>query len=412
MNKKITIKNLLIISFLIIIIISNFYFVFSANEIQSIEEIPNFPDISANSFIILDNKTNKVLYSKNENKKMYPASTTKILTALLTLENCKLDDIVTASRNAVMSIPEGYSNANIQVGEQLTVEQLLNLLLLPSANDAANILAEHVGGSIEGFVSMMNNKLNELGLKNSHFTNSFGMHNENHYTTAADLAIIMKNCLKNETFRKIASLPKCTIPATNKSGTRTYTSTNELIVPSYNNYYQYLTTGKTGTTTQAKQCLVSTAFKDDLELICVILGSEKRFGDTRNLYDFAYSNYSIKDIVKEKDVIKNIDVEGATQDTKNLDLLASETITALINNSTLVSEIEPEIILNEKITAPIEEGSILGTVKYKIEGIEYTSNLIASHFVEESKLLLYILYSFIAIVVLFILHRVLFKRKK
>lgn len=405
-------KKIIVTLMLVFIVLANSNIVFAVDEVQNTQTVPSFPSISAKSFIVQDNKTDKILYSKNETEKMYPASTTKILTALIVLENCKQEDVATASYNAVMSTPEGYSTANIQVGEELTIEQLLYLLLIPSANDAANVLAEHVGGSIDSFVSMMNTKLNELGLKNSHFTNAFGMHNENHYTTASDLATIMKYCLKNEDFKKIDGQSSCTIPATNKSEARTYTSTNELIVPSYKNYYKYLTAGKTGTTTQAKQCLVSSSLRDDLELICVVLGSERRFGDVRNLYEYTYSNYSVKNIVNERDVITNIEVEGATQDTKSLDLLVSKNIPALINNSTSISEIEPEIILNEKISAPIEENTVLGSVKYTVEGVEYTSDLIASHSVEKSMLLLYLLCAFIAIITIFILYKVLFHKKR
>lgn len=398
------IKKIFITLLLGIIFLTNCSFVLAVNETE--EKPDDFPSISANAYVILDNKTNKILYSQNETKKMYPASTTKIMTALLVLEHCKLDEVAKASYNAVMSIPDGYSTAYIQVGEELTVEQLLYLLLIPSANDAANVLAEHVGGSVDSFVSMMNTKANELGLTNTHFTNAYGKHDENHYTTAADLATIMKNCLKDENFRKIDGSSTCKIPATNKYGARTYTSTNELIVPSYKNFYEYLTAGKTGTTTQAKQCLVASSFHDDLELLCVVLGSEKRFGDARNLFDYAYSHYSIKNIVKNKDVVSNIEVKNATPDTKSLDLLVCEDIHALINNSTPISEIKPEITLNEDISAPIEEGDVLGTAKYKVEGVEYTTNLIASHSVEKSKLLLYILCGVIVLAVLFIIVKI------
>jgi serine-type D-Ala-D-Ala carboxypeptidase (penicillin-binding protein 5/6) len=146
------------------------------------------PDINAKSALLIDNKTNKVLYSKDMNRKMFPASTTKILTAILVLENHSLDEKVTASYNAIMTIPSGYSTANIQIDEVLTVEQLLELLLVHSANDAANVLAEYTGGSIDSFVAMMNTKINELGLSDTHFTNPYGLQDNNHYTTAHDLA--------------------------------------------------------------------------------------------------------------------------------------------------------------------------------------------------------------------------------
>ena len=150
------------------------------------------PEISADAAILIDSSSEKVLYSKNENQKMYPASTTKILTAILTIENCNLNDVVTVPYEAISSITSGYSVAALQTGEQLTVEQLLQVMLVHSANDAANVLAFHVSGSIENFANLMNNKVSELGLTNTHFTNPSGMHDENHYTTAHDLAIIMK----------------------------------------------------------------------------------------------------------------------------------------------------------------------------------------------------------------------------
>ena len=402
MSNKKQFKIILLLFFLVLFILIPFSYVFSAEDVS--KEL----GLTADSYILLDNKTNKVLCNKNENEKMYPASTTKIVTALLTLENCNLDDTVTASYDAVMSIPEGYSSANIQIGEQLTVEQLLEVLLVHSANDAANILAEHVGGSIESFITMMNTRLNELGINNTHFTNSFGMHDENHYTTATDLAKILKYCLKNETFRKIAGKASCAIPTTNKSGTRTYSSTNELLNSNSSNYYKYLIAGKTGFTSQAKECLVSAAYRDNLELIGVVLHSNSRFSDSRKLFEYGYSNYLIKNIVNENDLITSIKVSGATKETEDLNLLSSETVEALVNNNS-TSEIKPEIILNENISAPVEEGSTLGKVTYNIEGISYTTDIVAEHNVEKSYFYLYI---GISVGVIFVVLIFVFSRKK
>lgn len=399
-------KKLLVTLFLTFLVLFHVNYVFSAETV--LEE----PTLTAGAAILLDTKTNQILYHKNENKKMYPASTTKILTAILVLEHCNLSDVVTASYDTVMSIPEGYTSANIQIGEKLTVEQLLQVLLVHSANDAANMLAEYVGGSVDSFVSMMNTKANELGLTNSHFTNAYGKHDENHYTTAHDLAFLMKYCLKNDTFRKMAGQASCAIPATNQYQTRSYQSTNELIIPTSKNYYRYLTAGKTGTTTQAKQCLVSAAYRDNLELIGVVLGSDNRLSDTRNLYEYAYSNYSIKTIATQKDVVTNIQVSNATKDTKNLDLLICENISALVNHSDSLSEIVPKITLNENISAPIDEGSILGKITYSIHGVEYTTDLVAAHSVEKSKLFIYLIYVGIILILLFFLNRIFFHKKK
>ncbi len=400
---KIRFKKIILIFILLVLIIFNFNFVYSEN----IE-----PTITASSAILIDNRTNKILFSKNENEKMYPASTTKILTAILTLEHCNLDDVVTASYDAVMSIPDGYSTANIEIGENLTVEQLLQMLLVHSANDAANVLAEYVGGSIDSFISMMNTKLNELQLENSHFTNAYGKHDENHYTTAYDLARLLQYCLKNETFRKLVGSASCAIPATNKSSNRLYTSTNELLIPNSKNYYQYLTAGKTGYTSQAKECLVSSAYKDNLELICVILGSSNRFGETKQLHEYGFSNYMIKNIANQNDIATQIEIGNGTKNTRNLDLLMKESIPALIKNEEQNSTFSPEIILNDNISAPIVENQVLGKVKYEINGIEYSTDLLASHNVEESKLLQYILYCGTVIIILFVFYEIFFSHKK
>lgn len=403
-------KKLIVPIFILVFCLSFFKdsFVFANDEDKNTTE----PAISAQSAYLIDNRTNKVLFQKNSDKKMYPASTTKILTAILTLENCNVDDSVTASFDAVNSIPDGYSTANIQVGETLTVGQLLEVLLIHSANDSANILAEHVGGSIDSFVAMMNTKANEIGLNSSHFTNAYGKHDDNHYTTAHDLAILMKYCLKNDTFRKISGKASCAIPATNMSGTRTYTSTNELEIPKTRNYYPYLTSGKTGFTTQAKECLVSASYKDDLELICVVLGSTSRFNDTKNLFEFGYSNYCVKTIANERDVVSNITVSNATKDTKSLDLVLYEPISALMKTSDSLEDLKPEISLNDEISAPISENDVLGKATYSINGVTYTTNVVASHSVEKSNFWTYMIYGFMFFVFLLLIYECFFNKKK
>ena len=404
-------KKIFVLIILIIFLIFNFSFVSAADSNVQ-------PSLVSEAAILMDNKTNKILYSKNENKKMYPASTTKIMTAILTIENCVLNDNVTASYDAVTSIPDGYSTAYIQVGETLTVEQLLQLLLVHSANDAANVLAEYVGGSIDSFVTMMNTKAHDLNVTGWHFPDTFAMHDENHNTTAFDLAILMQYCMKNDTFRKIAGSASCSIPATNKYGVRSYNSTNELIIPNNKNYYQYVTAGKTGYTSQAGDCLVSCSYKDDLELICVVLGGKTvngvstRFSESRELYEYGYNNYSIKTLINKDSVVSQIEIENATKDTKNLDLLISQDITALVNNSENYDNLVPELNINETVQAPIDEGTVIGTAVYDIDGIQYTSNLIASHYVEESKFLEVILKIGILIVVALLIFEIFHTKKK
>ena len=208
-HMKVDVKKFILLSFIIIaLFFTNLPIVYADDS--------NAPQISSTAAILIDNETNRILYDKNASERMFPASTTKILTAILVLENCDLNETVTASYDAISSIPEGYVTAEIQGEEQFTVEQLLEMLLVLSANDAANVLAEYVGGSIESFVSMMNTKINELGLTNTHFTNPYGLQDDNHYTTAYDLAKIMQYCMENDDFRRIAGSVSCSIPATNK----------------------------------------------------------------------------------------------------------------------------------------------------------------------------------------------------
>ncbi len=409
MNLKINYKNsickvLIVLTLTIFVLIGNigtFGTYVLANNTNS------GPDINAESALLIDNKTNKVLYSKDMNRKMFPASTTKILTAILVLENHSLDEKVTASYNAVMTIPSGYSTASIQIDEVLTVEQLLELLLVHSANDAANVLAEYTGGSIDSFVAMMNTKINELGLSDTHFTNPYGLQDNNHYTTAHDLAIIMQYCLKNDDFRKIAGQASCAIPSTNKSEPRKYSSTNELLIAGNSNYYPNLIAGKTGYTSEAGECLVSAVYNDNLELVGVILNSNNRFKDTRSLYNYGYTNFSIKNIVNEKDIITNVEVKNATKDTKNLNLLVSEDIPVLANNSDDLSKIEPQITLNSDIKAPIEDGQVLGKVSYSVNGITYSTDLIAANNVEKSNFVLYCLYGLGILILILIIYKII-----
>ena len=405
-------KKILILFFINLLLLSNTIYVFGATNDS------NEPNLISRAAILIDNKSDKILYSKNMNEKMFPASTTKIVTAIIVLEHCSLNETVTASYDAISSIPNGYVTANIDGGEELTVEELLELLLVHSANDAANVLAEYVGGSIDSFVSMMNTKVNELGLNNTHFTNTYGLQNENHYTSAYDLSIIMKYCLKNDTFRKIAGSASCSIPATNKSEARSYSSTNELIIPDNSNYYSFVTVGKTGFTTEAGECLVSCAYKNNMELICVVLGGSTvnnistRFSESKTLYEYGFNNFSIKNISNTGDIITEVDVNNATYDTKSLNLAFSSSINVLVNNSDKNTNYTPEIKLNSDISAPITQGDILGKATYSIDGIQYESDLVATHNVEKSNLYQFILEIGGLFIALLITLKIFFPKEK
>lgn len=405
------IKKILIILFILI---------FSLN-ISVSYGISDAPEISAGAAILLDSASEKIIYSKNESEKMYPASTTKILTAILTIENCNLNDVVTVPYEAIASIPSGYSVAALQPGEQLTVEQLLQVMMVHSANDAANVLAYHISGSIDAFSNLMNKKVEELGLTNTHFTNPSGMHDENHYTTAYDLAIIMKYCMKNTTFKSLSGLKYCKIPATNKYDERVFNTTNELLIydnreVSSNYYYKYAIAGKTGYTTQAKNCLVSVSNKDDLELICVVLSVglypnnlSAKFVDTKTLFDYGYNNYTIRKLREKNAIATEIEIGNGTKETRNLDLLISDDITVLVPQDDLETEFSPEIQIADNLLAPIAQGQVVGKIVYNIDGIEYSSDLIASHSVQKSGFLTLLVQILLIVLILFFLYKLLFE---
>ncbi len=392
-------KNIRVYTFFFMFLI--FFIAFSISNItySNSENIT----IDSQSAILIDTKTGKILYEKNSNEKMYPASTTKILTAIITLENSNLNDVVTVSSYAASTLGPEYASANLQYGEQLTVEQLLQLLLVHSANDAAIVLAEHVAGSVDSFISIMNTKIYELGLTNTNFTNVYGGHDESHYTTASDLAKIMEYCIVNGDFRRIAGSASCSIPATNTSDVRQYESTNELIIPNSYNYYPYITAGKTGFTTPAGECLVSSAFKNDIELICVTLGGytpSSRFTDTKKLFEYAYSNYSIQTIIETGSLITTTEISTSPINSQSLDLYSTNTISALLPNNTSVDSLEYSLDIRNNLSAPIKSGEILGSITYTIDNISYTSNLISAIEIQES---LDFYYLIIGLVLLFII---------
>ena len=230
--------------------------------------------------ILMDANYNEILYEDSAYEKAYPASLTKVLTALLVIEAIEEgtisdDTMVTAGDTTNQGMVAGASTANIQVGETLSVEELLYCLLLPSANEAANILAVAVDGSIEAFVEHMNRRAGELGCKGTHFTNPNGLHEDDHYTTAYDLALMMSKALEYDLFRTIIGSVSHTVPATNMSEERVIYNTNGLISNWYYSGYVYdkCIGGKTGTTDQAGRCLVAAAEDGDTLLVSVILGS-------------------------------------------------------------------------------------------------------------------------------------------
>ena len=372
MNKRIS-KIIISVTF-IAIIMFNSIFVYAANDFS----------VDAKASLVVETNSGKIIHQDNAEVQNYPASVTKILTAIIVLEKCELNDIVTVTKSAISNIPSGYVIAPLLEGEKLKVEDLLYALMLKSSNDAAYVLAEHVGGSEDGFSEMMNKKAKEIGCKNSHFVNPNGIHNDNHYTTAYDMYLIAKYAMKNEKFVKIVSTYQYTLPVTNKyrKNDRIMKNTNNFVNPTNKYYDEYVKGIKTGTTLQAGNCLITSTSKNGFDVITVILGaktSDSKFSETKKMINYVFSNYEYTDIHKKGDVIKNIEVEKATKETKSLNLVISDDIKVINNVKIKAEEIEPEINLNENIIAPIFQGQELGTIKYTIDGLEYNAKLLAEN---------------------------------
>lgn len=294
-NKKICIL------FLLITIISTF-------NIYVFADIPN---VISEAAVVIDADTGIVLGGKDVTKKVYPASTTKILTAILALENLDLNKSVVVSKTAI-AIPWDSSRIYLKEGEVLTVKDLLYGLLLESGNDAANVLAESVSGSIKEFVKLMNDKLKELGCNNTHFANAHGYSDNDHYTTALDMSKILKYCIKNDTFVEIFSSKSYIMEATNKTKEKRYfTNTNRLIQTKedsiYSRYYKYCIGGKTGYTDEAGKTLVTYGKKDNKNIIVTVFnggtedGKDARYTDAINLFEFAFNNFEKQTIAKSND---------------------------------------------------------------------------------------------------------------
>lgn len=270
----------------------SYYWTVESNEVSG---WPQGPQIEAEAAVVMDADTGAFLYSKNMDGKEYPASITKIMTALVAIENADLNCKIKFSENAVYNLEEGSSHAGIQVGEILSMRRALYGLMLESANDVANGIAEKVGGSISGFADMMNAKAAELGCVNTHFTNPHGLQNEDHYTCARDMALITQAALKHPTFRKIAGTTTYTCPKTNKvADERYWYNHNQMIQKDAQYYYEGCFGGKTGFTSDALNTLVSYAERDGRTLICVELhvnGKDKAYSESHAMLDYAFENF-------------------------------------------------------------------------------------------------------------------------
>ncbi len=265
---------------------------------------PEPPEINGEAAIVMEASTGTIFYNKNMNAAMYPASVTKLVTALLVLENCKLDEMVYFSENAVFSIPRNSSHIAINPGEYLSVENCLYGLLLASANEVANALAEHVSGSIDEFVNLMNSRMEELGAINTNFANANGLHDDNHYTTCYDIATLCRTLIQNKTFLEIDKTTSYIIPPTNLQPLKRPINTTHKLIKSGSMHYNGCLGGKTGYTDTAGNTLVTFAERGGMTLICVVMKAKDAnhiYSDTTALLDYGFSYFKKVEISKEED---------------------------------------------------------------------------------------------------------------
>lgn len=275
-----------------------------ALPVQS-NEISNWPigpTISAESAILIEAETGTILYAKNIHQREYPASTTKMLTSLIASEQCSLDEVVTFSHDAVFDTPRDSNHIAMDVGQQLTMEQCLNAILIRSANEVSYAVAEHISGTTDWsvFAEMMNRRAKELGALNSNFVNPNGLPDENHYTTAYDLAMIGRAFFNNEMLCQITLTRRLEIPASDTIPVAKLEINNMQIIPKGTYAYEYLVGCKTGYTEAARSCLASCAEKDGMKLICVVMRDENpyQYEDTISLFNYGFSNFEKVNVSK------------------------------------------------------------------------------------------------------------------
>lgn len=364
-------------------------------------EVTGF-DITAKAGMLVSMDTGEILYSNNIDQKLYPASITKIMTAILMLENEKYDPegkVTMTEEVQDMISGTGSSVSNIQVGEEITQLDLLYTVLMASYGDCSLLAAIYYGGSVESFVGMMNEKAEELGLESTHYMNPVGLHDENHYTTVRDIYTLTTYALKNETFKTVCESTRYTIKATNKSAQRVISSTVFLQDNTTSYFYQYAKGVKTGFTDEAGRCLVSTASYNGYNYMCILMNcpttGEKRyeFTESADLYRWAFNNFSFKEVANSTDPVCEMPVE-LSLDTDFVPLYFEKPFITVLPNEADDSTIIVETKLSaDSVDAPVKKGDVLGTADIiYAEQVIGTVNLVAGSSVEESKLLIALRY--------------------
>lgn len=318
------------------------------------------PSVFSPGAVLMDGATGQILFEQNSRTRFHPASVTKILTGIIAVERGRLDDQVIISERAYNA--EG-SSAYLEPGESLTLEQLLFALMLPSGNDAAVAIAEHIGGSVEGFAVLMNQKARALGAFDSNFVTPSGLHDPNHYTSARDMALILRHALGNPVFAKIAATKEYTLPG---RVSRVFNNHNRLLWT-----YPYATGGKTGFTPEANHTLVVSAERDGRRLISALMNSDKVavYTDAASLFDFGFSSFASETVLREGSELAYLElIDGAADRVpvlaaKPINLLVAKPSAAGIKEAVFAREIEKRVQLPQFVKAPVSSGDKLGAVQ-------------------------------------------------
>ena len=351
--------------------------------------------VNAKAAILYEVNTDTLLLEQDADMKLFPASTTKLMTALVAMEYGNPDDVVTVTNEAIDGLYEQGSASYLLNGEQIAFMDLMRYLLIGSGNDAANALAIHVSGSIEGFVELMNNKAQELGMTNTNFVNPHGLHNEEHYTSARDLLTLTKEAMKNDIIAQLVAEDELVLPVTNKHDRTTtkYTTNHLLTKKSTGEYYYEGAIGiKTGTTTPAGLCLVAGCVKGDYTYYSVVLGCEKmegrslQFEETIKLFNWGAATWSQQVMLSSSQPIADVPVRlGDEKDT--VVVRPSENITAMLPNTFETDDLELDYTLAEDVVAPVKAGDVLGELTVRYDDKTYQLDLVAADDVERSTML-------------------------
>ncbi len=354
-------------------------------ELKEFNYVSDFT-VEAPAYALVELKSNSIIYSKELDMKRFPASLTKIMTCMLAIEHGKPTDILTVSATALQNLHAAGSSAGLVEGEQMSLNDMLYCVMLWSANEGCNVIGEHISGSVEAFVELMNETAQALGMENTHFANTHGLHDENHYTTVRDMLTLSRWAWSNETFRTYATATSYEVPATNKSDVRALHTTNHLVSTDVDGryFYSYARGIKTGYTTPAGGCLVSTATDGEAEYLSIVMGcdlmsndQDMRFIETKRMFQHAFETYSFMQILTNSTMLDQPTVGNAVG-RGDVVVHAADNVTVLLPKTCTPQDITVRLSYDGELVAPISKGQRVGTVTVLYQGVELAvSDLLA-----------------------------------